>query len=70
MKNNSYKLFFIIFYIIGVILILNVLVAFIIDYLVSEWDRKSKEFDEEKLLKENLLNRKEFLSNIDENLNI
>lgn len=38
MGSKWYRIYFIIWYIVGVVMAYNIMVAFIIDYLVTKWD--------------------------------
>jgi hypothetical protein len=38
MNSKIYRIFFIVYYIISVILCLNIIIAFIIEFTVNQWD--------------------------------
>ena len=49
MKSKYYRIFFISFYFLAVFVCLNVIIAFMIDYIVSQW--KNFEYRNQKTLK-------------------
>lgn len=42
MNSKNYRIFFIVWYFFGVILAVNIVVAFIIDFLVNQWNEKQR----------------------------
>ena len=46
MGSAYYRFFFVIFYIVGVILTLNLLIAFIIEWTISMWDSNINKIEE------------------------
>ena len=47
MHSKFYRIYFILWYLFSVVLLLNIMVAFIIDYLVSKWGTNVNEDEDD-----------------------